>query len=72
MLATAGQPPAAAWAVAQSIPSMTSESEPLPSRSTRTGWTTACRATPKVLPATVPATCVPWPWSSSMVSPTAL
>src|SRR5687767_10230815 len=67
MFATAGF-----WALlaTQSIPAMTPDQEPDPAQSsTRTGTSVTCLATPHVVPPTVPATCVPWPWQSSVPRP---
>src|SRR5882762_4606954 len=64
-------PLAAALAMTQSTPQMTDDHEPWPvESSTLTAIKEACGATPttpKLLSraATVPATCVPWPLSSS-------
>ncbi len=47
-------------------PSMMALYDPLPSAPrTFTGCTMALRATPCTAPAAMPATCVPWPWSST-------
>lgn len=57
MFATAGF---TALAATQSIPASTPDQVPEPAQSrTRTGMTFALLATPHVVPATVPATCVP-------------
>ena len=70
-LATAGAP-APWWAVIQSIPVRRSESVPLPSQPRmRTGTMVAPFATPYVLPAIVPAMCVPCPWQSRVPRPSA-
>ena len=71
MLATAGAP--AAWsAVTQSTPAITPlmVPEPLQSR-TRTATRSTFLATPYVVPPTIPATCVPWPWQSWPFRPSA-
>src|SRR5262245_57066743 len=62
MLATAGF----VWlAVTQSMPATTPAVEPEPEQlNTRTAYSITFLATPKVLPPTVPATCVPWPLQS--------
>ena len=63
MLATAGL---TALAVTQSTPAMTWSKVPEPAQlSTRTPTSWTPLATPKELPPTVPATCVPCPWQSS-------
>ena len=69
MFATAGVP--AVWlATIQSRPAITPDQEPEPLHdSTRTGTISADFATPHVAPATVPATCVPCPWQSSVPTP---
>src|SRR5262245_58819585 len=67
MLATAG-----GWkcAVTQSTPRTTPASVPEPwQSSTRTACSVTPFARPHVLPPTVPATCVPWPWQSSAEPP---
>jgi hypothetical protein len=66
MLATAGP---VAFSVTQSMPATTWAVVPEPwSSRTRTATMFAFLATPWAVPATVAATCVPWPLPSSAVS----
>ncbi len=67
MFATAGL---TAFAVTQFTAASTPDEVPSPLQpSTRTATMSAPGATPYLLPATVPATCVPWPWQSSVPCP---
>src|SRR5688572_1079435 len=69
-LATAG--PVVWLRTLQSRPAITPDKLPDPLQSsTRTGTTVAFLATPYVLPATVPATCVPCPLQSLVPLPSA-
>src|SRR5690606_16854362 len=67
MFATAGL----MWlAATQSMPAMTEELLPDPAQlSTFTPYSRTCLATPKLVPPTVPATWVPWPWQSVLDPP---
>ena len=68
MFATAGL---IAFCVTQLTPAATCADVPEPpSFSTRTATSFTSLATPNVVPPTVPATCVPWPWPSSAGVPT--